>query len=31
LKHLKQFKIYFDKDSLWTEVDGDVILNHLMR
>lgn len=27
MKHLKQFESYFDKDSPWTEVDGDVILN----
>jgi acyl-CoA hydrolase len=27
MKHLKQFESYFDKDSLWTEADGDVILN----
>ena len=24
--HLKQFENYFDKDSLWTEPDGDEIL-----
>ena len=26
MKHLKQFESYFDKDSLWTEPDGDAIL-----
>jgi hypothetical protein len=27
MKHLKQFESYFDKDSHWTEPEGDVILN----
>jgi autonomous glycyl radical cofactor GrcA len=26
MKHLKQFESYFDKDSLWTEWEGDFIL-----
>lgn len=26
MKHLKQFENYFDKDSLWTEWEGDFIL-----
>jgi len=26
MKHLKQFESYFDKDSHWTEIEGDVIL-----
>jgi hypothetical protein len=26
MKYLKQYENYFDKDSLWTEPDGDAIL-----
>jgi len=26
MKHLKQFESYFDKDSHWTEPEGDAIL-----
>jgi hypothetical protein len=26
MKHLKQFESYFDKDSPWTEPEGDAIL-----
>ena len=26
MKHLKQFESYFDKDSPWTEWEGDLIL-----